>query len=144
MSRSEKMKALDRSSKMKVNRTEHDPESGTTSVNLTLDQSLTSVKLTINEMADDPEAGITPAPCTPSAEEKSKKRKTFLVKFEEATYKQNLEEQCFQESAETQQCWENAEIYDSKVEQLFTYVQVFTGESIATRAQKRIITFAIW
>lgn len=137
MSRSEKMKSLDRSSKMKVNRMEHDPESGTTSVNLTLDQSLTSVKLMIDEM-DDPEAGITQAPSSPAAKDKSKKKKTFLVKFEEATYKQNLEEQCFQESAETQQCWENAEIYDSKVEQLFTYVQVFTGESIGARAIQEV------
>ena len=116
---------MDRSSKLKVNRAEHDPETGTTSVNLTLDQSLTSVKLTIDEMMG-PDGDILPEP-DKSTERKTKKRKTFFVKFEEATYKQNLEEQCFQESPETQKNWENAAVYDSELEQLFTYVQVFTA-----------------
>ena len=65
----------------------------------------------------------------PKAKEKSKKqkKKNFLVRFEEATYKQNLEKQCFDESKTTEEIWANAATYDSDVEQLFTYVQVFTA-----------------
>ena len=57
---------------------------------------------------------------TSSLTAKKPKKKNFLIRFEEATYKQNLEEQCFQESSATQQCWQNATQYDSDVEQLFS------------------------
>lgn len=55
------------------------------------------------------------------------KKKNFLVRFEEATYKQDLEEQAFQESRETQECWQGAATYDAEVEELYTYVQAFTA-----------------
>ena len=55
------------------------------------------------------------------------KKKNFLVRFEEATYKQDLEEQAFQESNETQECWQGAATYDAEVEELYTYVQAFTA-----------------
>ncbi|KAL7469741.1 hypothetical protein ACHAXS_009994 [Conticribra weissflogii] len=51
-------------------------------------------------------------------------KKTFKERFAEATYKQNLEQQSFDESKRAKECWENAESYDSDVEQLFTFVQV--------------------
>lgn len=62
-----------------------------------------------------------------SIKPKKKKKKSFLVRFEEATYKQNLEEQAMDESKTTQAIWANSNQYDSDVEQLFTYVQVFTA-----------------
>ena len=62
-----------------------------------------------------------------SIKPKKKKKKSFLVRFEEATYKQNLEEQAMDESKTTQAIWSNSNQYDSDVEQLFTYVQVFTA-----------------
>ena len=62
-----------------------------------------------------------------SIKPKNKKKKSFLVRFEEATYKQNLEEQAMDESKTTQAIWANSNQYDSDVEQLFTYVQVFTA-----------------
>ena len=57
----------------------------------------------------------------------SKKKKNILVRFEEATFKQDLEEQAFEESKDTHECWQAAETYDSEVEQLYTYVQAFTA-----------------
>jgi phosphate/sulfate permease len=58
---------------------------------------------------------------------KKKTTKRILVKFAEATFRQNLEEQSFQERSETQQLWNNSAQYDADVEHLFTYVQVFTA-----------------
>jgi hypothetical protein len=54
-------------------------------------------------------------------------KKNILIRFEEATFKQNLEEQAFQESKDTQQCWQAAETYDAEVEELYTFVQAFTA-----------------
>lgn len=58
---------------------------------------------------------------------KQKKKKNILIRFEEATFKQDLQEQAFQESKDTQQCWQTAETYDTEVEELYTYVQAFTA-----------------
>ncbi|KAL7451488.1 hypothetical protein ACHAWC_003318 [Mediolabrus comicus] len=46
---------------------------------------------------------------------KKKKTKRILVKFAEATFRQNLEEQSFQERSETQQLWNNSAQYDADV-----------------------------
>eukprot|EP00804_Cyclotella_cryptica_P019371 CCRYP_018958-RB/>CCRYP_018958-RB protein AED:0.07 eAED:0.07 QI:696/1/1/1/0.66/0.57/7/104/562 len=62
-----------------------------------------------------------------SQAQQPKKKKNFLVRFEEATYKQDLEQQAFQESKETQECWQGAATYDAEVEELYTYVQAFTA-----------------
>lgn len=56
-----------------------------------------------------------------------KQKKRILVRFAEATFRQNLEEQSFQESSTTEEIWRNSSQYDSDVEHLFTYVQVFTA-----------------
>lgn len=58
---------------------------------------------------------------------KKKKKKNILIRFEEATFKQDLQEQAFQESKDTQECWQAAETYDAEVEALYTYVQAFTA-----------------
>ena len=56
-----------------------------------------------------------------------KKSKFSYESFKKATFDQDLEKQSFHESERTRECWENASKYDSEVEQLFTYVQVFTA-----------------
>jgi len=61
----------------------------------------------------------------PKKPQRKKKKKNILVRFEEATYKQNLAEQAMDESKTTEAIWSNAAQYDSDVEHLFTYVQVF-------------------
>lgn len=63
----------------------------------------------------------------PKLKQSKKKKKNILVRFEEATFKQDLEEQAFEESKDTHDCWQAAETYDSEVEQLYTYVQAFTA-----------------
>lgn len=109
----------------------YDPEDGTLSIGVS--QRIKSVKLMIDSQVES-EGEIVDDAATERAgnidkSEKIKrtKMKSFLVRFEEATYKQNLEEQCFQESEGTAACWQSAAVYDSEVEQLFTYVQVFTA-----------------
>lgn len=57
---------------------------------------------------------------------KKHKKKKILVRFAEATYRQDLEQQCFQDKA-TKDVWEHAEQYDEEVEQMYTYVQAFTA-----------------
>ena len=54
-------------------------------------------------------------------------KKTMQERFADATYNQNLEAQSFDESKRAKECWENSETYDVEVEQLFTFVQVFTA-----------------
>lgn len=60
-------------------------------------------------------------------QQKKQKKKNILIRFEEATFKQDLEEQAFQESQDTKDCWQAAETYDTEVEELYTYVQAFTA-----------------
>ena len=104
---------------------EYDPEVGT--INIALDESVASVKLKIDKEVPKEETAMQRMIDTINISEKKTKKKNLLVKFEEATYKQNLQDQCFQENKKTQECWENATIYDTEVEQLFTYVQAFTA-----------------
>jgi len=59
-------------------------------------------------------------------------KKSYKEGFAEATYKQNLEQLSFDESKRAKECWDNAASYDSDVEQLFTFVQVFTGKLVLT------------
>lgn len=66
------------------------------------------------------------AQINPQQPRKQKKR-NILIRFEEATFKQDLEEQAFQESKDTKECWQSAETYDAEVEELYTYVQAFTA-----------------
>jgi len=63
-----------------------------------------------------------------------KQKKRILVRFAEATFRQNLEEQSFQESSTTEEIWRNSSQYDSDVEHLFTYVQVFTVSICSTES----------
>ncbi|KAL3791390.1 hypothetical protein ACHAWO_005014 [Cyclotella atomus] len=63
----------------------------------------------------------------PQQTKRRRMKKNILIRFEEATFKQNLEEQAFQESKDTQQCWQAAETYDAEVEELYTFVQAFTA-----------------
>jgi len=109
---------------------EYDPEVGAIKFNVS--ESVKSLKLIIDSEVDqdqDSTEHATNIDEPNKAKEKSKKqkKKNFLVRFEEATYKQNLEKQCFDESKTTEEIWANAATYDSDVEQLFTYVQVFTA-----------------
>jgi sodium-dependent phosphate transporter len=39
----------------------------------------------------------------------------------------DLEKQSFHESQRAKECWENMTQYDAEVEQLFTFIQVFTA-----------------
>jgi sodium-dependent phosphate transporter len=55
------------------------------------------------------------------------KRKSFASKLAAATFNQDLEKQSFHESKSAQECWSNMTHYDEGVEQLFTFVQVFTA-----------------
>ena len=112
---------------------EYDPEEG--AIKFAVSESVKSLKLTIDSEAasesseneDEITEHATNIDASHRAKKKTKKKKNFLIRFEEATYKQNLEEQCFRESRTTEECWQNAAKYDSDVEQLFTYVQVFTA-----------------
>ena len=124
---------------------EYDPEEGT--IKLAMNKSVKSVKLMIDSerMSEEStehatnliEGSIksikslgqliaeesTPVP----VKRKKAKKSRILVRFAEATFRQNLEEQSFQESRATQAIWQNSSQYDSDVEHLFTYVQVFTA-----------------
>ena len=107
---------------------EYDPEVGAIKFNVS--ESVKSMKLIIDSEVDQDQDSTEHATNIDEPnKEKSKKtkKKNFLVRFEEATYKQNLEKQCFDESKTTEEIWANAATYDSDVEQLFTYVQVFTA-----------------
>ncbi|KAL7549545.1 hypothetical protein ACHAWF_012817 [Thalassiosira exigua] len=116
---------------------EYDPEEG--AIRFAINESVKSLKLTIDSETEDAEEGEVDGDGDDTEHagnldesrgkvgKRKRKKKNFLVRFEEATYKQNLEAQCFQESRATEQCWQNAAQYDSEVEQLFTYVQVFTA-----------------
>lgn len=106
---------------------EYDPEER--AIHFAIAESVKSVKLTIDSEAEEAESDITEhatninenaVGAVEAQQTKKPKKKNFLIRFEEATYKQNLEEQCFQESSATQQCWQNATQYDSDVEQLFS------------------------
>ncbi|KAL7502038.1 hypothetical protein ACHAXN_000140, partial [Cyclotella atomus] len=55
------------------------------------------------------------------------KPKTFSEKLAAATFNQDLEKQSFHESKHAEECWSNMTHYDEGVEQLFTFVQVFTA-----------------
>jgi len=114
---------------------EYDPEQG--SIKFAINESVKSLKLTISsESLDDGSSESTEhatnidderhKPEKPQTKKKRKK-KNILVRFEEATYKQNLAEQAMDESKTTEAIWSNAAQYDSDVEHLFTYVQVFTA-----------------
>jgi len=107
---------------------EYYPEEG--AIKFAISESVKSLKLTIDSEAAESENEDLTEHATninESPHVKEPKRKNFLIRFEEATYKQNLEEQCFRESKTTEACWQNAAKYDCEVEQLFTYVQVFTA-----------------
>ncbi|KAL7536572.1 hypothetical protein ACHAXR_007245 [Thalassiosira sp. AJA248-18] len=108
---------------------EYDPEEQ--AIKFAISESVKSLKLTIDsEAAEESENEDITEHATninETCRTKKTKKKNFLIRFEEATYKQNLEEQCFRESKATEECWQNAAQYDSDVEQLFTYVQVFTA-----------------
>lgn len=122
---------------------EYDPEEG--SIKLAMDKSVKSVKLIIDSERMSEEstehatnliegsiksvkslAQLIAEDSAPVQRRKAKKSR-ILVRFAEATFRQNLEEQSFQESRATQQIWQNSSQYDSDVEHLFTYVQVFTA-----------------
>jgi sodium-dependent phosphate transporter len=121
---------------------EYDPEEG--SIKLELDKTVKSVKLTIDSerISENPTERATNfletsvksvkslaqliAEEAPSVKRR-KKTKRILVRFAEATFRQNLEEQSFQESRETEEIWRNSSQYNADVEHLFSYVQVFTA-----------------
>ncbi|KAL7492641.1 hypothetical protein ACHAWT_002570 [Skeletonema menzelii] len=122
---------------------EYDPEEGT--IKLAMNKSVKSVKLMIDSerMSEESTEHATnliegsiksikslgqliAEESTPIKRKKAKKSR-ILVRFAEATFRQNLEEQSFQESRATQEIWQNSSQYDSDVEHLFTYVQVFTA-----------------
>ena len=110
---------------------EYDPEAH--AIKFAVAESVKSLKLTMeSEVEGESEheeatEHATNIECSEKVKIKKTRKRNILIRFEEATYKQNLEAQCFQESKTTQQCWQNAAQYDSEVEQLFTYVQVFTA-----------------
>ncbi|KAL3796407.1 hypothetical protein HJC23_004204 [Cyclotella cryptica] len=56
-----------------------------------------------------------------------RKQKSIAGRIAAATVDQDLEKQSFHESRRAKQCWENMTKYDAEVEQLFTFVQVFTA-----------------
>lgn len=121
---------------------EYDPEEG--SIKLELDKTVKSVKLTIDSerISENPTERATNfletsvksvkslaqliAEEAPSVKRR-RKTKRILVRFAEATFRQNLEEQSFQESRETEEIWRNSSQYNADVEHLFSYVQVFTA-----------------
>ena len=118
---------------------DYDPEEGT--VKLDVSESIKSVKVTMESEESGEESGERERKEKEGAAEhatnidethtriaKKATKKNVLIRFEEATYKQDLQEQCFQDET-TQQCWENAAKYDVDAEQLFSYVQVFTVSS---------------
>lgn len=122
---------------------EYDPEEG--SIKLAMDRSVKSVKLIIDSerMSEESTEHATNliegsiksvkslaqliAEETITVKRRKAKKSRILVRFAEATFRQNLEEQSFQESRTTQEIWQNSSQYDSDVEHLFTYVQVFTA-----------------
>jgi len=122
---------------------EYDPEEG--SIKLAMDRSVKSVKLIIDSerMSEEStehatnliEGSIKSVKSlaqliveeTTTVKRRKAKKSRILVRFAEATFRQNLEEQSFQESRATQEIWQNSSQYDSDVEHLFTYVQVFTA-----------------
>ena len=118
---------------------EYDPEVGAIKFNVS--ESVKSLKLIIDSEVDQDQDSTEHA--TNIDEPNKQKKKNFLVRFEEATYKQNLEKQCFDESKTTEEIWANAATYDSDVEQLFTYVQVFTASlsSFAHGAVSKKLSF---
>ncbi len=79
----------------------------------------TAEEITAQEPA---ETSVDPSPTVQEGVIEAKK--TYKERFAEATYKQNLEQQSFDESKRAKECWDNAASYDSDVEQLFTFVQV--------------------
>eukprot|EP00804_Cyclotella_cryptica_P013544 CCRYP_021091-RA/>CCRYP_021091-RA protein AED:0.10 eAED:0.10 QI:0/0/0/1/0.83/0.85/7/0/555 len=56
-----------------------------------------------------------------------RKQKSIAGRIAAATVDQDLEKQSFHESRRAKQCWDNMTKYDAEVEQLFTFVQVFTA-----------------
>ena len=118
---------------------EYDPEVGAIKFNVS--ESVKSLKLIIDSEVDQDQDSTEHA--TNIDEPNKQKKKNFLVRFEEATYKQNLEKQCFDERKTTEEIWANAATYDSDVEQLFTYVQVFTASlsSFAHGAVSKKLSF---
>jgi phosphate/sulfate permease len=78
-------------------------------------------------------ASATAIPTASPAEEEAgdKNEKNIFKKmsqtFAENTYGQDLHAQSMHEDQRAAQIWENAELYDENVEQMFTYVQVFTA-----------------
>ncbi|KAL7477997.1 hypothetical protein ACHAW6_003785 [Cyclotella cf. meneghiniana] len=55
------------------------------------------------------------------------KEKSLFGRIAAATVNQDLEKQSFHESQAAKDCWDNMTQYDEGVEQLFTFVQVFTA-----------------
>mmetsp|Transcript_13414 Transcript_13414/g.20889 ORF Transcript_13414/g.20889 Transcript_13414/m.20889 type:complete len:580 (+) Transcript_13414:48-1787(+) len=122
---------------------EYDPEEG--SIKLAMDRSVKSVKLIIDserisEESTEHATNLIEGSIksvkslaqliveeTTTVKRRKAKKSRILVRFAEATFRQNLEEQSFQESRATQEIWQNSSQYDSEVEHLFTYVQVFTA-----------------
>jgi sodium-dependent phosphate transporter len=127
---------------------EYDVEEG--SIKLAMDKSVKSVKLIIDSerMSEESTEHATNliegsiksvkslaqliAEEASSVTRRKPKKKRILVRFAEATFRQNLEEQSFQESRTTEELWRNSSQYDSDVEHLFTYVQVFTVSICST------------
>lgn len=124
---------------------EYDPEEG--AIKLALNESVKSLKLTIEEPDSSERVDATQRMENKSFKQridasvkeigdqlsgsfrkrsKKHKKKKILVRFAEATYRQDLEQQCFQDKA-TKDVWEHAEQYDEEVEQMYTYVQAFTA-----------------
>jgi sodium-dependent phosphate transporter len=66
---------------------------------------------------------------TPAEDDGAKK--SFFAKagesFANNTYKQDLAKQSFHENKRAEDLWQNADKFDVRTEQLFTYVQVFTA-----------------
>ena len=122
---------------------EYDPEEG--SITFAMEPSIKSVKLTIDSerMSEESTEHATNllegliksvkslaqliAEDATKVKTRKAKKKRIMVRFAEATFQQNLQEQSFQESKATQEIWQNSSQYDSDVEQMFTYVQVFTA-----------------
>lgn len=53
--------------------------------------------------------------------------KRMSSKLAEKTYDQDLHEQSMHESPRAMEIWDNAEVFDTNAEQMFTYIQVFTA-----------------
>ncbi len=87
-----------------------------------------------NDEPDEVEAKEAPveAPVSTSDEPNTDElKKSWVAKagesFANNTYRQDLATQSFHENKTAEDIWENADKFDVKTEQLFTYVQVFTA-----------------